>query len=252
MTKPLVLLVDDAREMGLIVAHLGDRSGCAVEQRLDAASALEFLQDRLPDLILLDVNLPGMSGPELCRRVRDEPRTAALAVAVFTHPGLDDDIAAGLEAGADFFFSKDLVLSPEAWSERLTEILGTVRSQRQAGLLRSRLDEAPLPVPSDWISVLNGALRPPVFRGFAPSVSRALLRRALSQVFAPSDTDRCLTPDGCALDPERVPPVSARVVVELAAALAEQVWCLTGTVASAPCRAALAAVLPRASEPLMR
>jgi CheY-like chemotaxis protein len=247
MTDKLVLLVDDAPEMGLIVGRLGGRCGCVVEHRPDAASALVFLQERAPDLVLLDVNLPGMNGPELCRRLRADPKTATLAIALFTHPGLDDDIAAGLEAGADFFFSKDLVVSPEAWAERLAEVLRGTHGQRPPVLLRSASDEAP----SGWVSLLNGALRQPL-RGFAPPVVRALLRRALSQVFAPSDTDRWLTPDGSALDSERVPALSGRAVAELAAALEAQVGCLTGTTATAPFRAALEAAFPEPSEPLTR
>jgi CheY-like chemotaxis protein len=247
MSDTLVLLVDDAPEMGLIVGRLGGRCGCIVEHRPDAASALAFLQGQRPDLVLLDVNLPGMSGPELCRCLRADPRTVTLPVALFTHPGLDDDIAAGLEAGADFFFSKDLVVSPDAWSERLAEVLQVAHGQRPRGLLRSASDEAP----SGWVNLLNGALRQPL-RGFAPPVVRALLRRALSQVFAPSDTDRWLTPDGSALDPERVPALSGRAVAELATALEAQVGCLTGTKATAPFRSALDAVFPEPSEPLKR
>jgi CheY-like chemotaxis protein len=251
MTDALVLLVDDAPEMGLIVARLGSRCGCAVEHRPDAETALAFLQDRRPDLLLLDINLPGMSGPELCRHLRSDPRTAALAIALFTHPGLDDDIAAGLEAGADFFFSKDLVVAPEAWAERLLEVLGTERGQRSPGLLRFRLDEAPFTAPADWPSLVNGALRQPL-RDFGPSVVRVLLRRALSQVFAPSDTDRWLTPDGSALDRERVPALSGRAVAELAAALVGQVGRLTGTKAASPFRTALDAAFPDLPESLTR
>jgi CheY-like chemotaxis protein len=253
MTEPLLLLVDDAREMGLIVGRLGRRAGCVVEHRPDAATAREFLRDCLPDLMLLDVNLVGESGPELCRSMRADARLADLPVALFTHPGMGDDIAEGLEAGADYLFSKDLVVCADAWKERLTEILVAVRSRRATGSLRSRWDDAHSLVPADWPAVLNGALRLPVLRGLAPSVVRALLRRALSQVFVPpDDTDCWLTADGCALDPTRVPPAAGRDAAKLAAALAEQMWCVTGTTAVAPFRAALAAVFPGLREPLTR
>jgi CheY-like chemotaxis protein len=244
MTIPMLLLIDDARDMALIVGRLGTRAGCEVEHRPDAPSALEFLNDRLPDLVLLDVNLVGMSGPELCRRIRAEPRLAGLAIALFTHEGLADDVAAGWDAGADFLFSKDLVLTPEAWNERLGEILATVHSQRTASSLRSSKDETLDPVPADWIAALNRVLRPPALRGVAPAVVRALLRRALSQVFLRTDTDRWLVSDGCGLDATRVPPAAGLDAVMLAAALADQVWCVAGTAASAPFRAALTATFP--------
>jgi CheY-like chemotaxis protein len=252
MTRPLLLLVDDARDMGLIVGRLGSRCGCDVEHRLDAASAWQFLQDRRPDLMLLDVNLVGMSGPELCQVIRREPRLAALPIALFTREDLADDVASGLDAGADYLISKDLVVLPEAWALRLSEILGAVRSQRIAASLRSEVDEALRSVTRDWIAALNGAMRPPILSRLAPPVVRALLRRALSRVFVRSDTDCWLTPDGCALDPARVPPAAGRAAAELAAALAEQVWCMTGTADSAPFQSALVAAFPRISELLTR
>jgi len=250
MTEPLLLLVDDAREMALIVARLSRRAGCTLEHCPDAYSAWDFLQAKPPDLLLLDVNLVGMSGPDLCRRVRETPRLAALPVAVFTHEGLSDDVAAGLEAGADFLFAKDLVLAAEAWSARLAEILQAVRSRRAKVPLRWERETTHFPVPTDWIAIVNGALRLPALRGPGPPVVRVLLRRALSQVFSPSETDSWLTPDGCALDATREPPAAARDVIALADALAEQVWCVLGSSAGTPFRSALAAAIPGLSEPL--
>jgi CheY-like chemotaxis protein len=201
---------------------------------------------------LLDVNLVGMNGPELCRRLRADPRMAGLAVALFTHEGLAEDVVAGLEAGADFLFSKDLVATPDAWGQRLGEILVAVRSQREAGSLRSERDELHFPVPAEWIASLNTALRTLALRGLAPLVVRAILRRALSRVFVQANTDSWLTPDGSALDPARVPPGAGRAANDLALALAEQVWCVTGTAASASFRAAVVAASPARPEPLMR
>jgi hypothetical protein len=64
--------------------------------------------------------------------------------------------------------------------------------------------------------------------------------------------DGWLTPDGCALDPARVPPDARQAATRLAAALAEQMWCVTGTTAGAPFRAVLAAAFPALAEPLTR
>jgi CheY-like chemotaxis protein len=252
MTKPLILLVDDAREMGLIVRRLGTRSGCVVEHCSDATSAWDFLRDHVPDLVLLDVNLIGMSGPELCRKLRADSKHSRLPVALFTHEGLGDDVALGLEAGVDFLFLKDLVAVPESWNARLTEILDALRSRQATGSLRFQRSEVELPVPADWISIINSALRPPTLRGQAPRVVRAILRRALSQVFAPTDTDVWLTADGCALEETRVPPEAATDATALVIALAQQIWCVTGTTASAPVRAALTSAFPALPEPQMR
>jgi CheY-like chemotaxis protein len=250
MNPPLILLVDDAPELGLIVRRLADRCGWAADYRPDAASSLAFLRSTLPDLLLVDVNLAGESGPDLCRCVRADPNLAGLAVAVFAHEGLADDVAAGLEAGADFVVSKDLVVSPEAWAVRLGEILKAVNSRASDSSLRSPTDEAPVAVPSGWVGVLNGALGPPTLRGFEPPVVRALLRRALSKAFTPQDADRYLTPDGCQLDPARLSAVAGRDAAALAAVIAEQVWCVAGGARQAAFRAALGAVFARLPEPL--
>jgi CheY-like chemotaxis protein len=250
MSEPLLLLVDDAREMGLIVERLAGRAGCALAYREDAASALEFLRECQPDLVLLDVNLVGMSGPEMCRRLRADGRLARLPVALFTHEDLGDDIVAGLEAGADFLFSKDLVATPESWCLRLREILTLVHGHPAIRSLRSIRDEVVFPIPADWIAAVNGALRTLARRGLAPQAVRAILRRALSLVFMHTDTDYWLSADGCSLDSERVPPGAVRAAGDVAAALVEQVWRVTGTAASASFRAAMVAAFPALPESL--
>src|SRR5581483_7134417 len=101
-----ILLVDDDADLGLVVRTLGRRAGWNVEHRPDAAAAWEALRQAVPDLLLLDVNLPGESGPDFCRRLLAEPRLNGLAVALFAQLALSADVAAGLEAGADFFVAK--------------------------------------------------------------------------------------------------------------------------------------------------
>src|SRR5947209_1741892 len=123
MPRPLLLLVDDAPEMTVLVQALGGRAGCEVAVASDADAAWAALHARRPDLVLLDVNLPGVSGPDLLRRLRAAPELSGLAVAVYCHATLGADVAAGLEAGADFVFFKDLAARPDDWRRRLEEIL---------------------------------------------------------------------------------------------------------------------------------
>src|SRR4051812_37663767 len=102
MPLPLLLLVDDEPALGDIVSYLGKRLGIEVAVCLDVPSAWDFLQTRRPDLLLLDKNLTGISGPELCRRIRATPSLSDLRVSLFSHWGQPADVAAGFEAGADF------------------------------------------------------------------------------------------------------------------------------------------------------
>src|SRR5260221_465897 len=118
-----LLLVDDDPDLAVIVSLLGKRAGHRVTCCADVPSAWARLGEGLPDLVLLDVNLPGESGLELCRRARNAgPERAGLAeirIALFVQPALTGDVAAGLEAGADFLISKDLVSRPEEWQQRV-------------------------------------------------------------------------------------------------------------------------------------
>ena len=101
--------------------------------RLDADAAWLALGERRPDLVLLDVNLPGASGLDWLRRVRAAPEHAGLAVALYTHWGLPADVAAGLDAGVDFVFDKDLATRPADWQRRLLEIGEAGRTGKSCG-----------------------------------------------------------------------------------------------------------------------
>jgi two-component system, OmpR family, response regulator MtrA len=123
MTSPRLLLVDDDPDLGLVVRILARRCGHDLTHHLDAESAWAGLDAARPDLMLLDVNLLGTSGLEFLRRLRASPDHARQAVALFVQPALTQYIAAGWAAGVDYHVSKDLVTQPEAWKQRLDEIL---------------------------------------------------------------------------------------------------------------------------------
>jgi DNA-binding response OmpR family regulator len=116
-------LVEDVTEIGLVVQRYGRRAGFAVEQCTSAEAAWEFLQRSRPDLVLLDVHLPGASGLELCRRLRGTPGLADLPIALFSQADRPEDEQAGREAGANDVLSKELLGQPEVWSSRLRQIL---------------------------------------------------------------------------------------------------------------------------------
>jgi CheY-like chemotaxis protein len=124
MTAPLLLLVDDMPEIGLIVQRLSRPLGHRVLHCRRAEEAWEELRRVRPDLILLDVNLPGLSGRELCRRLRQSPELARIPVAFLSSALELEELAAEPGAGgADYFLCKDLLARPEAWQRRLREIV---------------------------------------------------------------------------------------------------------------------------------
>jgi PAS domain S-box-containing protein len=125
-----LLLVEDMEDMGLIVQRLARKAGHEIHWVTSAEAAWEYLKDHQPELVLLDIHLPGMDGVELCRRLRALPQQAGLPIALFSQGAHREDITAGLEAGANFVLPKDLLCQPDAWRRRLHEVLAQTRGQK--------------------------------------------------------------------------------------------------------------------------
>jgi PAS domain S-box-containing protein len=118
-----LLLVEDMADIQLIVQRLTQHSGYSLKWVASAEEGWEYLQAHRPDLVLLDVHLPGMDGIELCRKLRAVPELADLPVALFSQGANPDDIAAGRQAGANYVLPKDLLWRPEDWRRRVEEML---------------------------------------------------------------------------------------------------------------------------------
>src|SRR5262245_66626534 len=121
MANEHLWLVDDSPELGIIVGRHCRLGRQALTGFVTAEPAWEALAGGAarPDLILLDVNLPGLSGLELLRRIRQHDDLRRLTVALFCHPGLVHDLAQGWAAGADYLFAKDLVTDLQGWARRM-------------------------------------------------------------------------------------------------------------------------------------
>jgi signal transduction histidine kinase len=102
-----VLIVDDsAADRALLRTILG-RAGYTVYEVAKGRDALQKAREVRPHIIILDVNLPDMSGLEVCRAIRADGETASLPVLMLTVRHDDSDVLAGLEAGADDYVAKD-------------------------------------------------------------------------------------------------------------------------------------------------
>ena len=103
-----VLVVDDNQQnLELLQAYLDDMD-CETIAAHDGAEALEIIKQKQPDLILLDVMMPKMSGFEVCRRVKNNPKTADIPVIMVTALSELGDIERGLDSGTDDFLSKPI------------------------------------------------------------------------------------------------------------------------------------------------
>ena len=104
--KPSVLVVDDSNLLRGILREELEAEGFEVHMAEDGPEALEKAKDLRPDIILLDVGLPGMDGYEVCRRVKSDDATADTPILMITALNELKDKLAGFEAGADDYLTK--------------------------------------------------------------------------------------------------------------------------------------------------
>ncbi len=103
---PTVLVVDDNQQnLELLQAYLEDMK-CVTVPASDGLEALEIIANDPPDLILLDVMMPKMSGFEVCKRIKNDPDTDDIPVIMVTALNEFADIERGIDAGTDDFISK--------------------------------------------------------------------------------------------------------------------------------------------------
>lgn len=120
MAATILLVEDEPAIQELIAATLG-RAGHHVVRAADAESAQRIVREALPDLVLLDWMLPGMSGIELARRLRADERTRTIPIIMLTARGEEQDKVAGLETGADDYITKPF--SPRELVARIKAVL---------------------------------------------------------------------------------------------------------------------------------
>ncbi len=103
---PTILVVDDEPTIRVLVRAALERAGYHLLEAADGVSALEIAQSRRPDLIVLDIALPQLSGLEVCRRLKEDPATAAAPILLLTGFVQEAQRQAGARAGAEGFIAK--------------------------------------------------------------------------------------------------------------------------------------------------
>jgi class 3 adenylate cyclase len=126
-----VLVVDDDADMAVFLARLLRSEGMAVETAADGAAALKLVSAAPPDLVLLDVMMPGASGFDVCRLLKDDDATALIPVVLVTSLEDSESRVRGIEAGADDFLSKPV---------KREELIARVKTLRRLHDTRKELE----------------------------------------------------------------------------------------------------------------
>jgi CheY-like chemotaxis protein len=108
MSKPRILIIDDNDMNVRLIAFVLSDAGYDVQSAPDGAAAMTALEQQLPDLILMDLQLPGLSGLELTRRLRANPRTANVIIIAITAYALVGDEGKARSAGCNGYLTKPI------------------------------------------------------------------------------------------------------------------------------------------------
>ncbi len=121
MANENILVVDDEEDVLELVRYNLDKSGYQVETASSGEEALTKARRKLPDLVILDLMLPGMDGLEVCKKLKNDAKTEGLPIIVLTAKGEETDVVTGLELGADDYVTKPF--SPKVLIARVRRIL---------------------------------------------------------------------------------------------------------------------------------
>jgi DNA-binding response OmpR family regulator len=146
-----ILIVEDDRDIADLIAHYLERAGHASTVVGNGADALSKARERAPDVLVLDLMLPGLDGLEVCRALRAHPATADVPIIMLTARADEADRVAGLELGAD-----DYVTKPFSPKELVARINAQIRRRQRAAEPVSLIEYGPLVVDIDRHSVRNG------------------------------------------------------------------------------------------------
>jgi putative two-component system response regulator len=125
LERELVLVAEDDVANRALLARLLDRAGYRTITVGDGRDAVRAATDERPELVLLDIGLPGLNGLEVCRHLRGDPRTVALPIILVTGQTSSRDVVAGLDAGAD-----DFVRKPYDQAELMARVRSVLRLAR--------------------------------------------------------------------------------------------------------------------------
>ena len=190
MSAKRLLLVEDDRQLAELVRFHFDRAGFDVTRTGDGEEALILADEVRPDLVILDWMIEGLSGLEVCRRLRRRPQTANLPIIMLTARGEENDRVRGLETGADDYLTKPF--SPKELVARAGAVLRRVRPALAAEALDYagiEMDLAAHRVRRNGKAVALGPTEYRLLRHFLENPGRVFSRQQLLETVWPHSED---------------------------------------------------------------
>jgi DNA-binding response OmpR family regulator len=121
MSEPLILVAEDERDIRDLIVFTLQIAGFRVMDVPNGEEAVKKATEIVPDLILMDVRMPKMTGFEACRVLKQEEKTRHIPIVFLSAKGQESEISTGLELGAEEYFLKPF--TPDDLSRRVTKIL---------------------------------------------------------------------------------------------------------------------------------
>jgi two-component system, OmpR family, alkaline phosphatase synthesis response regulator PhoP len=133
MVKSNILVIDDEKDLFDLISYNLEKEGFLVKGAFDGESGLTAATATIPDLILVDLMLPGIDGLEVCRRLRSDARTASIPIIMLTAKSGESDRIVGLELGADDYVTKPF--SPRELAARVKAVLRRTTPQPASSMV---------------------------------------------------------------------------------------------------------------------
>lgn len=121
MSKETIVVVEDEVDIREVLIYNLEREGYKVFGEPDGKRGLEIIREKAPDLVLLDLMLPGLDGLQICRSLKADSETSSIPIVMVTARGEESDIVLGLELGADDYIAKPF--SPRELMARVRAVL---------------------------------------------------------------------------------------------------------------------------------
>jgi DNA-binding response OmpR family regulator len=147
MSNATILVVDDERDLVELLRYNLQRGGYEVACAYDGNEAIDAAQRHRPDLVVLDLMLPGEDGLEVCRRLRADQKTAKVPIIMLTAKAAETDRIVGLELGADDYVTKPF--SPRELVARVRAVLRRTASSAELSSAATVVKHGPLTIDLD-------------------------------------------------------------------------------------------------------